>query len=104
MKNFEQEIELWKSNKDKFQRMKKVAITEETKSLDDEKISSIDLEISKLEKSYYKILEQADMIAIENEDDFTEMDHNTLQGLEKTAKAKIDQAQRPREDIGYLKD
>lgn len=103
LKAFEQEIDLWKSQKEKFLKMKEAAITEGAKLLASEKISSIDREINKLEKSYYKILEQAEMIAIENEDDFTELDQKTLQDLEKTAKAKIDEAQKLREDLGYLK-
>jgi hypothetical protein len=103
LKAFEQEIDLWKSQKKKFLRMKEAAITEGAKLLASEKISSIDREINKLEKSYYKILEQAEMIAIENEDDFTELDQKTLKDLEKTAKVKIDEAQKLREDLGYLK-
>lgn len=103
LKAFEQEIDLWKSQKKKFLRMKEAAITDGAKLLASEKISSIDREINKLEKSYYKILEQAEMIAIENEDDFTELDQKTLKDLEKTAKVKIDEAQKLREDLGYLK-
>ena len=90
--DFQKEIDLWKSTKEKFKKYKKASVSTSASKLASEKIAIVDERLEDLEKSYFGILEQAEMIAIENLDVFTELDKIKLQNLEKTARIKVNEA------------
>jgi hypothetical protein len=68
------EIDKWKESEEKFTRLGNAAQTAGGRSLAKEKLVRIGQVLSKLRVSRQKMLEQIEMIAMESEGQFTELD------------------------------
>ncbi|MDA7864129.1 hypothetical protein N9A97_00320 [bacterium] len=93
------EIDKWKESEEKFTRLEKAAQTAGGRSLAKEKLAGIGQVLSKLTESREKTLEQIEMIAIESEGQFTELDRKALDDLSLKVEDSVRDARELREGL-----
>ena len=86
------EIDKWKESEEKFTRLGDAAQTAGGRSLAKEKLAGIGQVLSKLRESREKTLEQIEMIAMESEGQFTELDKKALEDLGRKVEDSIQNA------------
>ena len=93
------EIDKWKESEEKFTRLEKAAQTAGGRSLAKEKLAGIGQVLSKLRESREKTLEQIEMIAMESEGQFTELDRKALDDLSLKVEDSLRDASELREGL-----
>jgi len=93
------EIDKWKESEEKFTRLEEAAQTAGGRSLAKEKLAGIGQVLSKLTESREKTLEQIEMIAMESEGQFTELDRKALDDLSLKVEDSVRDARELREGL-----
>ena len=99
LNNLQAEIDKWQGNKEKFISMRDAAQTGGGRSLAEEKLARIGEVLNKLKGSHNKVLEQVEIIALESEGQFTELDRKTLEGLRLDVDESVRHARELREGL-----
>ena len=99
LENLQAEISKWEGNKEKFMSMRDAAQTGGGRSLAEEKLARIGEVLNKLKGSHNKVLEQVEIIALESEGQFTELDRKTLEGLRLDVDESVRHARELREGL-----
>ena len=97
--NLQVEIDKWKESEEKLTRLGDAAQTAGGRSLAKEKLARIGQVLSKLRESREKLLEQIEMIAMESEGQFTELDRKALDDLSLKVADSVRDARELREGL-----
>ena len=97
--NLQVEIDKWKESEEKFTRLEKAAQTPGGRSLAKEKLARIGQVLRKLRVSRQNMLEQIEMVAMESEGQFTELDRKALDDLSLKVEDSVRDARELREGL-----
>ncbi|MDA7864128.1 hypothetical protein N9A97_00315 [bacterium] len=92
LNNLEAEIDKWESTKKKFSKMKNAAQTTSGRSLAESKLFKIENVLSDLNDQSDVVLGQIEVIAMESEGQFTELDKKALEDLGRKVEDSIQNA------------
>ena len=98
--NLRAEIERLQERRERFVEMQNAAQTKGGKKLAGKKISRIDSELLTLNGLHQEILEEAEKLAMETMDTFTELDKQHLQELANQADVAVSDASMTRKQLG----
>ena len=92
LNKLEAEIDNWESTKKKFSKMKNAAQTAPGRSLAEDKLLKIENVLSDLNDQSDLVLGQIEVIAMESEGQFTELDKKALEDLRRKVEDSIQDA------------
>ena len=99
LNNLQAEIDKWQGNKEKFTRMRDASQTAGGRALAEEKLARIEQVLNGLMDSHNSVLEQVEMIAMESEGQFTELDRRSLEDLGRRVEDSVRHARELREGL-----
>ena len=97
--NLNAEIDLWENEKDKFTKMKEVSTSDGARNLANTKINRIIDILHNLKLSKKNVIQEAEMIALEKADNFSELDLRSLRNLETKINKEVLNSEQLREEF-----
>ena len=99
LNNLKAEIDLWENEKDKFTKMKEVSTSDGARNLANTKINRIIDILHDLKLSKNNVIQEAEMIALEKADNFSELDLRSLRNLETKISKEVLNSEQLREEF-----
>lgn len=97
--NLNAEIDLWENEKDKFTKMKEVSTSDGARNLANTKINRVIDILHNLKAAKSNMIEEAEMIALEKADNFSELDLLSLGKLENRINNEVLNSEQLREEF-----
>ncbi|MDA8807127.1 hypothetical protein N9N55_07870 [Opitutales bacterium] len=97
--NLNAEINLWENEKDKFTKMKEVSTSDGARNLANSKINRVINILYDLKNAKDNMIQEAEMIALEKADNFSELDLSSLKNLETKINKEVMNSEQLREEF-----
>lgn len=97
--NLNAEIDLWENEKDKFTQMKEVSTSDGARNLANSKINRVINILYDLKNAKDNMIQEAEMIALEKADNFSELDLNSLKNLDTKINNEVTNSEQLREEF-----
>lgn len=97
--NLNAEIDLWENEKDKFTKMKEVSTSDGARNLANTKINRVIDILHNLKAAKSNVIQEAEMIALEKADNFSELDLLSLGKLEHRINKEVLNSEQLREEF-----